>query len=75
MLRRIAGKAGLIAHLGTNNMREIEKRIANGDDHARSIVDAMLWHVAKNICAEGAVLAGHIDGIISRAEWLVRNMW
>ena len=79
MLRRIAGKAGLIAHLGTNNMREIEKRIANGDDHARSIVDAMLWHVAKNICAEGAVLAGHIDGIIltggmARSEYVVSRL-
>lgn len=79
MLRRIAGKAGLIAHLGTNNMREIEKRIANGDDHARAIVDAMLWHVAKNICAEGAVLAGHIDGIIltggmARSEYVVSRL-
>lgn len=64
LLKRVAGKAGLVAHLGTNDMREIERRINNGDDHARRVVDAMIWHVAKGICAEGAVLCGEIDGII-----------
>ena len=64
LLKRIAGKAGLNAHLGTNDMREIMKRIEQGDEHARLIVDAMLYHVAKNIAAEAAVLCGNIDAIL-----------
>ena len=64
LLKRIAGKAGLNAHLGTNDMREILQRINNGDEHARLIVEAMLYHVAKNIAAEAAVLCGKIDAIL-----------
>ena len=64
LLKRIAGKAGLNAHLGTNNMREILERIKQGDEHAHLIVEAMIYHVAKNIAAEGAVLCGKVDAIL-----------
>lgn len=64
LLKRIAGKAGLNAHLGTNNMREILKRIQQGDKHAQLIVDAMIYHIAKNIAAESAVLCGRVDAIL-----------
>ncbi len=64
LLKRIAGKAGLNAHLGTNNMREILERIQQGDSHAQLIVEAMLYHVAKCIAAESAVLCGHVDAIL-----------
>jgi len=64
LLKRIAGKAGLNAHLGTNNMREILEHIKQGDEHAKLIVEAMLYHVAKSIAAEGAVLCGEIDAIL-----------
>ena len=64
LLKRIAGKAGLNAHLGTNNMREILQRIQQGDQHAELIVDAMIYHIAKNIAAEAAVLCGKVDAIL-----------
>ncbi len=64
LLKRVAGEAGLIAHLGTNDMKEIIRWIRGGDKHAELIVDAMIWHVAKNIVAEAAVLFGHVDAII-----------
>ena len=63
-LKRIAGQAGLTAHLGTNNMREILERIHQGDEHAKLIVDAMIYHTAKQIASEGAVLCGQIDAIL-----------
>ena len=79
LLKRIAGKAGLNAHLGTNNMREILQRIKDGDEHAKLIVDAMLYHVAKNIAAEGAVLCGDIDAILltggmAHSEYVVKEL-
>lgn len=64
LLKRIAGKAGLAAHLGTTDMREIVERIRQGDEHAQLIVNAMLYHVAKNIAAESAVLCGEVDAIL-----------
>ena len=79
LLKRVAGQAGLIAHLGTNDMKEIEVRIAAGDEHARLVVDAMIYHVAKNITAEGAVLCGHIDAILltgglARSEYIITRL-
>lgn len=79
LLKRIAGKAGLAAHLGTNDMREIEKRIQAGDKHAELIVNAMIYHTAKNIVAEGAVLCGKIDAILitggmARSEYIMSRL-
>ncbi len=64
LLKRIAGKAGLTAHLGTNNMREILEHIRQGDENAKLLVDAMLYHTAKQIASEAAVLCGNIDAIL-----------
>lgn len=79
LLRRIAGHAGLTAHLGTNDVREIERRIAEDDAKAKLILDAMLYHTAKHIVAEGAVLCGKIDAIlltggIARSKYVVREL-
>ena len=64
LLKRIVGQAGLAAHLGTTNVKEILHRIDEGDAHAKLILDAMLYHTAKSIAAEGAVLCGDVDAIL-----------
>lgn len=64
LLKMVAGQGGLTAHLGTNNMQQVEQRIAAGDDHARQVADAMVWHTAKAIVAEAAVLCGPPDAIL-----------
>ena len=64
LLKRIAGKSGMIALMGTNDMREIERRVNEGDEKAKLYTDAMTWHTAKYIAAEGAVLCGKVDAII-----------
>ena len=80
LLKRIAGKAGLNAHLGTNDVREIIRRIEDyGDKHAELILDAMIYHVAKNIAAEAAVLCGEVDAILltgglARSEYVVSRL-
>lgn len=80
LLKRIAGKAGLNAHLGTNDVKEVIRRIEDyGDEHARLILDAMIYHVAKNIAAESAVLCGSIDAILltgglARSEYVVSRL-
>lgn len=64
LMNRIAGDGGLKAYLGTNDLREITKRIAEGDKEAKLLTDAMIYQTSKWIAAEGAVLCGHIDAII-----------
>ena len=79
LLKRIAGKAGLNAHLGTNSAVEVVQRINEGDKHAELILNAMIYHVAKNIVAEAAVLFGKVDAILltggmARSEYIVSRL-
>ena len=80
LLKRIAGKAGLNAHLGTANVKEIEERIReDGDTHAQLIMDAMVYHIAKNIVGLGAVFCGKVDAILltgglARSEYVISRL-
>ena len=60
----LAGKGGVVAHLGTNDMREVENRIKAGDRKAELIVKAMAYNVAKWIGAMATVMEGKVDGIV-----------
>lgn len=64
LIRRLTNQAGLYAHLGTKDAREIEARIAKGDEKARLVYAAMAYGVAKEIGAMSAVLAGEVKAII-----------
>jgi len=55
---------GINAHLGTTDINVIEKRIQNGDEHARLIMEAMAYQVSKCIGEMFAVLKGEADGIL-----------
>ncbi|MGX8696796.1 MAG: butyrate kinase, partial [Prevotella sp.] len=80
LLKRIAGKAGLNAHLGTANVKEIEMRIREyGDTHAELILNAMIYHIAKNIVGLGAVFCGKVDAILltgglARSEYVISRL-
>lgn len=64
MESKLIGKAGLVAHLGVNDARVVEERIAAGDQHAALIYEAMAYQVAKEIGAMATVVAGKLDGIV-----------
>ncbi len=64
-LKRMTTKeGGLLAHLGTDDAREVERRIAAGDTHAREVYEAMAYQAAKEIGAMAAVLGGRPDGVV-----------
>lgn len=63
-MKRVKTQGGLVAHLGTNDTRDVEKMIADGDEHARLIYEAMALNVARNIAREAPVVNGRIEGII-----------
>jgi butyrate kinase len=60
----LAGKAGVAAHLGTQDLREVELRIIAGDAHAELVYRAMAYGVAKGIGQLATVRAGKVDQII-----------
>ncbi len=64
IMKKIKGKGGLVAYLNTNDVREVIKRIEQGDKKAELILEAMAYQVAKEIGAGATVLKGKIDAII-----------
>ncbi len=62
--KKITKRSGLVAHLGTNDAREVERRIAAGDEHAKLIYEAMAYQIAKEIGAMATVLKGEVDAIV-----------
>ncbi len=64
LFHRVTSRGGLVAHLGTNDAVEVERRIAAGDAHARLIYEAMAYQIAKEIGGMATVLAGHVDAIV-----------
>lgn len=62
--KKLIGNAGLMAHLGTSDGREVESRIASGDTSAALIYEAMAYQVAKEIGAMATVVYGQLDAIV-----------
>lgn len=64
-LKKLTTKeGGLMAHLGTNDAREVEKRIASGDEKAAMVYKAMAYQTAKEIGAMAAAIGGRLNGIV-----------
>lgn len=64
MKKKLAGEGGLVSHLGTNDAREVERRIEQGDSYAKLVYEAMAYQVSKTIGEMAAVLKGEIDAIV-----------
>ncbi len=64
MKKNLAGKGGLVSHLGTNSAIEVEKMIEKGDSHAKLIYEAMAYQIAKTIGEMATVLEGKVDAVI-----------
>lgn len=62
--RKNYGQGGLVAYLGTNDGYEIEKRIKDGDEHAKFIFSVMCYQIAKEIGSCSTVLKGDVDAIV-----------
>ncbi len=64
MRKKVVGKGGLVAYLGTNSVQEIEARIRQGDEKANEVYQAMAYQVAKEIGSASTVLKGQVDAIL-----------
>ena len=60
----LVGKGGLVSYLGTNNGKEIEERIQNGDTEAQFYFEAMGYNVVKEIGAMYFACRSKVDAIL-----------
>jgi butyrate kinase len=64
VIKMISTHGGLLAHLGTSDLREVEHRIQAGDQYASLVFDALVYTTAKEIGAMSTVLLGKVDAIL-----------
>ena len=64
LYKKFVGNGGFNAYLGTNDMRDVEKMVSEGNEKAKEIRDAFIFQVSKNIGSMSCVLKGKVDQII-----------
>ena len=62
--RQLLQQGGLVSHCGTNDAREVHRRIDEGDAEARLAYEGMAYQVAKQIGGMAAALQGDVDVIV-----------
>lgn len=62
--RLLSRESGLKGYLGTNDVREVVKRIKAGDEYAKLILDAMFYQISKEVGAMAAVLDFNVKAVI-----------
>jgi len=64
VMRMVKGRGGLMAHLGTTDTREVQRRVEKGDEQAELVFRALAYQVAKSICALTAVFKDRPHAIV-----------
>ena len=62
--KKFVGNGGFNAYLGTNDMRDVEKMVNEGNAKATEVRDAFIFQVSKDIGSMAAVLKGKVDAIV-----------
>lgn len=62
--KKFVGGGGFNAYCGTNDMRDVQKMVENGDKKAEEVREAFIAQVAKDIGSMACVLKGKVDQII-----------
>jgi len=64
MKKKIVGRGGMTAYLGTSDIQAIVKMADDGDKKASEILEAMVYQICKEIGACSTVLKGKVDAIV-----------
>lgn len=64
MVRKISGSGGMVSYLQSNDFKEVNQKIEQGDLKAEKVVNAMGYQIAKEIGAMAVVLQGKVDAIV-----------
>lgn len=60
----LRGSGGLVDYLGTNDVQKVEQMIAEGNQRAFSVLEAMAYQTAKAIGALAAAAGGNVDAVL-----------
>jgi len=79
VLNLIQRRGGLISHFGTDDLRQVEDLAAKGSREARTVLDAMVYQIAKEIGAYAVVCGGALDAVVitgglAKSSWLVSEL-
>jgi butyrate kinase len=61
---KLTSKGGLLAYLGTSDMRQVEARIRQDHEKALLLLQAMAYQIAKDIGAMSTVLNGNVNAVV-----------
>jgi len=61
--KRLVGRGGLLAYLGTSDCLKIEKRIEAGDPRAKLVYEGLIYQAGKEIGAMASVLRGDVQAV------------
>ena len=62
--KMLVGNGGFNSYVGTNDMRDVEKMVNDGDKNAAEVREAFILQMAKDIGSMACVLNGKVDQII-----------
>ncbi len=64
ILKKLAGKGGMVAYLNTNSLMVVEDRVNALDEKYVKIYDAFIYQIGKEVGKCAAALKGEVDSII-----------
>ncbi len=62
--KKLLKKSGLLGYLGTDDLREVEKRVDEGDKKANLVFNALAYQISKSIGEMTVALKGEVDAIL-----------
>lgn len=60
----VSQRAGLLAYLGTSDVRDVQEMMEQGNEEAKMLYEAMAYQISKNVGAMATVLKGKVDAIV-----------
>jgi len=64
LMKQLQRGGGMTSLLGESDARKVEKRIAEGDEEAKLVYEAMALSVSRSIASLATVVCGNVDQII-----------
>ena len=61
---KLVGKGGFNSYMGTNDMRDVLKAMDEGSEEAKSLFEAFIFQITKDMGSMACVLDGKVDQII-----------
>lgn len=74
LIQEVTFHGGLKAYLPIESLPDVEASILKKDKHAKTVMEAMGYQIAKEIGAMAAVLQGNIDGIVLTGEFAYSSL-